>query len=233
MAKISATLREAHRLRRHIRELQAEIDRGPRVRKAQQAKLDTAEAAWKDYQETLKRLKITAHEKDVSLKSTDQLIKKYEGQLSGASNQKEYAAAEHEIAAARERVARLEEEIFAALSDVDERTANLPAQEELVKQARAEFAVWEQKAKERFEMLTAELKKAEAELQVTEKEVPADAAAMYQRLVKAYGADAFAAVKNKVCQHCQTGITGIAQSNLEAGQFVTCSSCNRGLYLAE
>ena len=43
-----ATLRELHHLRRHARDLQAEIERGPRTLKAQQAKVVKQEELLRD-----------------------------------------------------------------------------------------------------------------------------------------------------------------------------------------
>jgi predicted nucleic acid-binding Zn-ribbon protein len=231
MASVPAILREAHRLRRLLRDLQAEIDRGPRVRKAQQAKLDQAEAAWRDAQDGLKKLKVTVHEKDTSLKATEQAIKKYTKQLDEVGSPKEYEAKQTEITNAKNRVATLEEEILAGLAEIDERTAGLPGEEAKVKQARTEFAAWEAQAKERLDGLTAEHKRADAELKALEATLPPDAVAQYNRLVKAYAADAFAAVQGRSCQHCFTNLTEQAATNLTNGQFVCCPGCARGLYL--
>jgi predicted nucleic acid-binding Zn-ribbon protein len=76
MPAVPPILRECHRLRRHLRDLQAEIDRGPRVLKAQQAKLAAAEQAHKDSYDTIKRLKLKQKEDEGTLKQTEAALDK-------------------------------------------------------------------------------------------------------------------------------------------------------------
>src|ERR1051326_7621476 len=98
MAGPATILRELHRLRRHAKQLQAEIGRGPRLLQAQQAKVSRQEEVAREAQETLKRLKVTSHEKEVQLKAKQQQIVKHEKQLNEASGKKEYDALRAEIA---------------------------------------------------------------------------------------------------------------------------------------
>ena len=55
----------------------------------------------------------------------------------------------------------------------------------------------------------------------------------YDRLIKAMGADTFAAVENRICQACNTEVTAQLAHNLLMQQYVTCRSCGRVLYLKE
>src|SRR5436309_11100523 len=72
MAGPATILREIHRLRRHAKDLQAELERGPRLLKGQQAKVARQEEAAREAHDTLKRLKVTSHEKEVLLKTKQQ-----------------------------------------------------------------------------------------------------------------------------------------------------------------
>lgn len=231
MAKIGDVLREAHRLRRHTRELQAEIDRGPRLLKAQQARFAREEEAHRTAQDELKRLKVSVHEKETTLKATYQSIARYEQQQASAANQKEYDARQTDIATARARCAQLEDEILSAMTEIEERTARIPALDQQLATARQEHAAFEKQAAARYEHLKAELARSEGELQALEAGIPAEVRRNYDRLVKSYGADAFAAVKDRVCQHCRMTVTGAVQNLVEAGDFATCASCFRALYL--
>ena len=69
MPGVADILREIHRLRRHAREMQQEIDRSPIVLKAHKNKMEKAEAAAAGGHDALKKLKVATHEKEVSLKS--------------------------------------------------------------------------------------------------------------------------------------------------------------------
>src|SRR5690554_3749942 len=95
---VSAVLQELNRLRRHLRELRQEIERLPQLLKARQARLARQEQEARDAQEQLKRLKVRLHEQEVTLKSTHQMIAKWEKQLDTIANKKEYDALQAEIA---------------------------------------------------------------------------------------------------------------------------------------
>src|SRR5438132_12063699 len=101
MAGPATILRDIHRLRRHARDLRAEIERGPRLLKGQQTKVARQEDVVREAQERLKRLKVTCHDKEVQLKQTLQQISKHEKQLNEATSKKEYDALKSEIASDR------------------------------------------------------------------------------------------------------------------------------------
>ena len=88
MAGPAPILREVHRLRRHAKELQNEIQRGPRLLKAQQAKLTSQENLIKEGHEALKKLKVAAHDKETQLKGVQQVIAKHEKQKNEATSEK-------------------------------------------------------------------------------------------------------------------------------------------------
>lgn len=226
-------LRELHRLRKHLRELQSEIDLGPRVMKAQQAKLDAEEAAHKEAYEILKQLKLKQKEDEVSLKATEQQLSKFEAQIHSAGSAKEFDAKQHEIAYARKQKGELEDAILATMNEIEERTANTPNVEKRWADARREFEQYKIDAKERLERLRADQSASEAELAATEAKLPADVRGRYDRLVKSYGPDALAAVGGRSCQQCRRSITEQQRNDLVRGDFVCCSQCGRGLYLAE
>jgi uncharacterized protein len=231
MSGAAPILRELHRLRRHARDLQAEIERGPRVLKAHQAKLAKHESDFRDAQEGLKRSKMDVHEKEVTLKATHQQLSKFRDQLEKAVGQKEYALKQLEIANAEKKCQELEEQIFTGMTDTDDRTARLPEQEKALKQAREEHAKFEQEAKARIDRLTAELAQAQQAITAAEATLPEKVLPQYIRLITAFGADALAEARDRTCTQCRTGITAQQWNDLLGGQFVTCRSCSRGLYV--
>src|SRR5207237_1122072 len=94
MTSPAATLRELHRLRRHAKDLQTEIERAPRLLKAHHAKVTRQEETLRLGQEALKRLKVVMHDKEGELKTAQQLVAKYEDQRNKATSKKEYDAAQ-------------------------------------------------------------------------------------------------------------------------------------------
>jgi predicted nucleic acid-binding Zn-ribbon protein len=231
MAGIPDILREIHRLRRHVRDLQAEIDRGPYQLKARRAVAAKAEEAFHAAQDQLKKLKIATHDKEVTLKTTHQQIAKYEHQLDEAADKKQYDALQHEIATARQKASALEDEILGGMAEAEERTAQLPEQERAAKKAREEQAAFEGDHAARLARLAEQQKAALVELKAVEETVPEQYQPQYQRMVNAYGADALASVQNQACANCHMQITVQQMHDLETGEFVCCRSCGRGLYL--
>jgi predicted nucleic acid-binding Zn-ribbon protein len=229
----SPILKELHRLRRHLRDLQSEIDLGPRVMKLQQQKLEAEQQAHNDAHGTLKRLKIQLKEDEVSLKATEQRLLKLAADMNLAGSKKEYDAKQSEINQANGKKGEFEDAILTGMSEVEERTAGLPGVEKRWADAQAEFEQNQADARERLERLVADQKATQAELAETEKKLPPEIKGPYDRLVKSYGADALAAVVGRSCQHCRTAITEQQRLNLLGGAFMACSQCARILYLVE
>src|SRR6185312_3982444 len=116
------------------------IDRGPRVLEEHQDELDTARQAHKTHFDTITKLKLKQREDEGTLKQTETRLAKLEEQLTGISVQKEYAAKELEITHAKEKKGELEDAILATITELEERTAAIPAVEEKWKAAQTEFA---------------------------------------------------------------------------------------------
>lgn len=229
----SPVFRELHRQRKHLRDLQSEIDLGPRVMKLQQQKLESEERAHKDAHETLKRLKIQLKEDEVSLKATEQRLAKLAADMNLAGSKKEYDAKQSEIDQATARKGEYEDAILSGMAEIEERTAALPGVDRRWADAQKEFEQSKQDARERLERLVADQKATQAELAEAEKRLTPEMKGPYDRLVKSYGADAMAAVVGRSCQHCRTAITEQQRLNLLAGAFMACSQCARILYLVE
>jgi predicted nucleic acid-binding Zn-ribbon protein len=230
MSEVVPTLRELHRLHRHARDLKTEIERGPRVLKAHQQKLAKQEADAHDAHEAVKRLKMSVHEKEVSLKATHQQLVKFQKQLDEATG-KVYDLKLVEIAHAKDAGLKLEDEILAGITETEERTAQIPVLEQALEQARRDHAKFEEEAKARLARLTEELAQTQAAVKAAEAQLPPAMMPSYNRLINAHGADAMAVVKDNACSHCRTGITQQMMNDLTAGRSIACRSCGRLLYL--
>jgi predicted nucleic acid-binding Zn-ribbon protein len=233
MAGPATILREIHRLRRHAKDLQSELERGPRLLKAQQGKIARQEEAVREAHDTLKRLKMTCHEKEGQLKVTLQQISKHEQQLNQAGSKKEYDALKIEIAADKKKCQELEDEILECMGDIEQRTAQSPELDKAVQQAKAEYADFEKNARERTTQLTEQLNRALEAIKEVESTLPADVRPQYDRLVAARGEEAMAAVEHRTCMACYTEITAQSYNDLMLSQFVLCKNCGRALYLPD
>jgi predicted nucleic acid-binding Zn-ribbon protein len=233
MPSVTDVFREAHRLRKHLRELQKEIDLGPRVLRSRQDELEAERQEHKDHYDAITRLKLKQREDEGSLKQTDTRLAKLQEQLTGISVQKEYGAKEHEIAHARNKKSELEDAILASITEIDERTAAIPAVEKKWADAQAAFAEFQREAAERLEMLKGEKAASEVLLVETEKGIPDAIRPRYDKLVKAHGPEAMAGVKGKSCQACRTDLTDQKVIELRRGEFIQCSTCGKLLYPAD
>lgn len=230
MSTLSTALRECHRLRKHLKALQEEIERGPRIAKAQQTALTQEERSQKEAREVITKLKVRQREEESSLKSVEAQLAKSEKQINDTANQKEYTAKQHEIEHAKAKKAGLEDEILATMTEIEERTGNLPAVDKQWADAQADYAEKQQDARERLERLKADLVSSGAELVKFEADLPPKVRTLYDSQVKAHGPDALAAVKDKVCSRCRTQLTQQKVLELTGGTFVTCPGCGKLLY---
>ena len=149
MSGPASLFREIHRLRRFARDLQEQIDRIPRMRKAYQNKLAQREQALRDEQDAIKKLKVTASDKEKQLKAKGELMDRFTRQQSELTTRKEHEALMLEMAHARDMIAKLEEEILAAMSEGEERAAKVPELEKAVSAVKEEVAKFEAEAGKR------------------------------------------------------------------------------------
>lgn len=233
MAGPAPTFREIHRLRRYARDLQEQLERLPRQRKAHQARQAKAEQSLKDEQEAIKRLKLAATDKEKTIRQKTELIARYEAQMNTVGSKKEFDALKLEIAHNQELCRKLEEEVFAAMAEGEERTARLPDVEAALAQVRADVAKWEADARPREADLKAQLEQAQKDLKEQEAKLPADLRPMYARTMSSLGADGLAEARDRNCTSCNTEITLQMKEDLQYERFVLCRSCGRILYLGE
>jgi predicted nucleic acid-binding Zn-ribbon protein len=230
---VPTILKECHRLRKHLRELQSEIDLGPRVTKIRQKKLAEEEQLHKDAYDAIKKLKLKQKDDEGTLKQTDQRLAKLQSDIHSAASKKEFDAKTTEIAHATAIKNETEDAILAAITEIEERTANLPAVEKRWADAQAEFKQAEAEGQERLERMLADQKVCLTALVEAEAKLPPDVKGPYDRLVKSYGADGLAGLVGRACQQCRTTIPEGAKATLVSGAFMCCPKCGRALYIAD
>jgi len=233
MSVVTSALRECHRLRVHLRDLQAEIDRGPRVRKGREEELEAERKVHQDYLDHITRLKLKQRQDEVTLKETESRLGKLELQLTEAVSQKEFAAKQSEIEQAKVKKGELEDAILSTIMELEEKTAGIPAANQKWADAQAEFAQYEKEAAERLEQMKQDQEASKADLARNESLLPADVKPTYDTIVKAKGPDALAGAKNRVCLGCRISMTDGHFSELRNGAFLTCPNCGRMLYPVE
>jgi predicted nucleic acid-binding Zn-ribbon protein len=233
MANAIGILRELHRLRRHIKNLQDEIKRVPLQLKAQQAKLARQEDEVRVAHDGLKHVKADIRQNEGTLKQAHQQIAKFEGQLRDITSKKEYDALQHEIADARKKCGELEDVILEGMTKAEEEAARIPELEKALTAGKDELARFEKTSQERVALLGEELRRTQAQLKEVEATLPPDIRPQYERLVGSMGEDALSLARNNTCSACYTALTEQQKNDLLAGRLVTCKSCGRIVYLAD
>lgn len=222
-------LKDIHRLKRHIKDLESKLDQGPRAHKAHQLRITQAEEALQQAQEGVKHLKVTIHEKEVSVKSAQQNIDKLD--KTPVTNKKEYDALRVEVAAANKAVHKLEDEILETMGELEEKTKQAPLAEAALKKAKDDAAQFEKDHQARLDLWAAERDKAVGELGTVEAQVPEAHRPIYDRLAGSKWEDAIASVHGRTCVACYTEVTPQMSNELQRGIFVICKACGRMLYL--
>ena len=231
MAGPGPVLKESHRLRRHIHELESRIASSPKQLAAQNAKLQQAEDLLKAAQEEIKHLKVKIHDREVSIKTSFQQIAKFEKQRENVEGVKENTALDNEIKNAKERIATYEEEILDTMGQVEEKTAQLPGVEKTTQGVRNQVAEFKKDYQARLDQFAQERDKALGELAEVEKNIPPEIREMFDKMVKFKGVEAMSAVEGRTCLECRTDVTSQMQNELLRGMFAVCRSCGRILYV--
>jgi hypothetical protein len=233
MSGTATLMREIHRLRRFSRDLKEQLDRIPRQQKAYQAKLAAREQALKDEQEAIKKLKVTTSDKEKQLKAKGELMDRYTRQQTDITSRKEHEALMLEMAHAKDSISKLEDEIFAHMTEIDERTAKLPDLQKAIVTVKEEVSKFEAEIGVRKADFEKQFTESQGKLKECEKQIDREDKPQYDRTVNSMGADGFAVVKKKMCTECNTEIIRTMELNLHNDEFVVCRTCGRILYLPE
>ena len=226
-------LREAHRLRRHLRELKSEIDLAPRVLKIAEGKLAAEKLAHAAAHDHIQKLKLKIRDDEGTLKQVNVQLAKFEKQLNDAGSPKEFEGKKSEIRQSKEKIEALELAVLTGMEELEQKTADVPNVEKKWAEAQAAFEQFKLDQKERMETLLADQKASVAVLATTDAALPPLVKAQYDRLVKAYGPDGMAAITaTQACGQCRTGIGDQQRAEVVAGKFLCCSTCGRSLYLS-
>lgn len=228
-----ASLKEMHILHLRIRDVGARIDASPKQLRRFEARVENRQKELTEWLATIQQLKVTIREKELSIKANEEKIAKYAKQRNEATTKKEYDAFGVEITSQKQANSKIEDEILEMMSAVEEKTAQVPAHEKALKEAQGEL----QKASDELTRQRPEWDKLLAEAQAALKDLAEQLAgeqkATYDRLAKAYGANALAPVAEGTCTGCNVALTPQGRQNLDNGLITTCKNCGRLVYPAE
>lgn len=229
--KKSNGLAELHALHLQLREVQEQLERGPKQLKARQQFTQQKQADLEAQKQKQKTLKVTADQKSLQLKSNEAKITDLRVKLNQASSNREFDIIKTQIEADTVSNSVLEDEILDTLEKVDAVQVAIRKLEDEVSAARAEEGRISNETNAARAGLEARIVDLQAKLSQAETCVPGDFLLSYRRLVQAYGAGALAEVEGNTCSSCFVSIPPQMTVQVRAGQIVVCKTCGRLLYL--
>jgi len=232
-AVVSELMRTLHRIHTQLSDLQGRIAAGPRQIAAHTAQVEAAEAGRTGVQEDVKKAKMAADQKQLQLKSAESKIRDLDAKLNACKTNREYQTLTEQIAADRMATKVLEDEILEALERIDSVKKTLPAAEAAVEAARTLLATAKARVAAEAGHLEVEVERLRGDLEMAERELPADIRDLYDRVVKQKGADGLAPLDGESCGGCFRQLTGNMYSELLLGRVVMCRACGRLLYMPE
>lgn len=233
MAVTAAVLRQLHRIHRQLADLHERLDRGPKQIRARTAAVAQVEEQLTKSQGDIKAARVAADQKQLQLKSAEGKIGELKIKLNQAQTNREYQALKDQIAADEMASSVLADEILEAFEKIDVLKALVPDAEKQVAKVKDDLVKLQQHVRAEEESLRGEIKRLEGELRGIETSLEADFREVYQRVVKAKGPDAMAAIEGGSCGGCYQQLTINVINEINMGRVVLCKSCGRVLYLPE
>jgi hypothetical protein len=236
-------LRALHRIHRQLADLNERLARGPRVGRAHEANLQNLKQQLKQIHEEAHKFRVATDQKQLELKSAEAAIEKRRQQLLQSNDNREYQALLDEIAAAVAAKDVLEVEILEKLEKLDEYQEKIKTAEQAVARSEQEGERLRREVDQQQPAIQEDLARLEGELRGCEAALPNDFRDLYNRVVRARGEDALAAVtsdpmvkeseKNYFCGGCNQQVPLNMVNALRLARPLFCKSCGRLLYTPE
>ena len=232
--KISTVLlRTLHRIHRQKTDLDGQIARGPRQIKAGDALVAKAESEMQVIKENLTKANLLSDEKQLQLKSREDKIVDLQTKLNSAASNREFDLLKEQIAADKQANSVLSDEILEAMEAIDELEVELKDAQTEVERQTGDQAKRISEVESKTADLHKELDRVIAELEESEKQIPAEVIGEYRRVISAKGEDALAPVEEGSCGGCYQVLTTQYIDRLRMSVLIRCPSCNAFLYLPE
>ena len=232
-SEMSVALSNLHRLLQQLAEAEAALADGPRAVALAEKQVTQAEQSIEEQKQTIKTNRKAADDLNLKLKTKEAELAKLTGQLNTASSNKEYDIVKGQIEAAKKDRGEIEETALGAMEEIDAAQAKLKQLEaELL--SRKKIA---QTAKANFEAakpdVDAKIEAIKSQIAESEKVIPGEGKAGWDRLRKAHGASALAVMEDGFCEACSTKVTNQDMVRIRMSDFMGCRGCGRILYFSE
>ncbi len=233
MAVSTAVLRELHRIHGQLTDLRDRLARGPRSVQIHEKNVAQQQASLEAAQALVKQTKLAVDKKQLDLKSGEARIEDLRAKLNGCSSNKEYQTLLEQITATEMTNSVLSDEILEAMEKGDLQEVAVAEAKTHVEAAQVELTKCRDKVAAESKVIRADIERLEGELAASEKELPAEMTADYERIIRSKGSEGMAGSEDQVCLGCGKQITLNMQNELLLSKPVFCKSCGCLLYIAE
>jgi uncharacterized protein len=167
----------------------------------------------------------------LKLKLEEERLAKLEKQMLTLTGGKEYKTMEHQIRGKKADKSLIEDEILHLLDDAETARKAAADAKAAVEKAEAAAHVVEETVAAATRDSREKLAVLDAQAKVAEASCDRDILSQYQTLLGRRQGVGIAAILNRICQGCYTSVTPHEENKLRAGQLLTCSNCQRFVYL--
>ena len=231
--EVAEALRTLHRIHRQLNDLKGRQARGPRLIKAHDASVERLQTAYDDTKEEYTKLRMSVDEKQLQLNTNEASVKKREGQLIQASDNREYQALKDQIAADEMANSVLEDEILEGMDKIEEMAGKVAEAEKALAKGKEDAEKAKAAIVAEEPSIDGDLERLQGELKEVEQGLPGEFKEYYERLVRSRGEDALSLVEGQYCSGCNQMIPLNKINDLMLGKPMTCQGCGRLLYLPE
>lgn len=217
-----------------IAKIRRDIDSIPKERARRESALGAVKGEHAAAAGALQQAEVSQRNNEVSLKQSDEEIKKLDGRLNTVKNNAEYQATLLQIESVKRERARLEEEGLNLLEQIETLKGTVVERAEKLAAEQAVFDEFEQKAQALITERQQQVDEVAVGREALLADIPKDLVSKYERLFGARDSLAVCAVEGQTCTGCYTSIPPNLQVKLQASSAVVqCDACQRILYYAE
>jgi uncharacterized protein len=228
-----AALRELHHVLRLLVELRRKRERGPKMIRAAEEKIERVTTELAEAKEALKRTRMTVDDKELQLKSRENRILDLERKRNACSTNKEYQSLMEQIAADKQANSVLSDEIIELLDKREMNATTVKETEARLQAVKQELEKVRARVEEDRGPLDAEVSAMEDRLRNAEQIISPEFREIYMRNVKKHAEEALAPLEDgDICGGCYQTVTPQMINELRLARvIIVCKSCGRILYL--
>lgn len=214
-----------------IFDINAELEDFPLRLKRVEESLESKRSGMKEAEDALKALQVRKNEKETDIETKETKIKKYQADLFGIKNNKEFQSLQQEIGNIKADISVIEDELLFLFDGIE--AAKTRFEEEKKKFEQEKMISDKEKAaiKEKEGELTAALTSYEVKRKELSSDIDPIVLGQYQKILNKWGRTAVSLIVGEFCGECNMQLRPQIINEASMGRrIVLCENCSRILY---